>query len=116
MSLLSNLIGVADQLTRSFGLQADVVYHPYASSDGAGKRFYGDAVPRKALYTRKQRLVKTFSGEMSVSTAQLVFLDPTVINQFDKIVLPDGTTQPIIGTDGFVDASNGAVLTEIYLG
>ena len=71
--------------------------------------------------------VRTFSGEMAVSNAQVVFLTPTQINEFDKIVVPNGgyidgseeardAAQPIIGTDAFVDASNGPILTEIYLG
>jgi hypothetical protein len=116
MGLLSNLVSLADNLTRSFDLQASIVHHPYSYSDGAGRRLYATAVARRALYTRNIKRVTTFAGEEAVSTAQVVFLDPTVINEFDKIVLPDGTTQPIIGTSAFVDASNGPVLTEIFLG
>lgn len=127
MSLLSNLVGLADNLTQSFGLQADVLYYKYLSSDGAGKRSYAPVVARKALYIRRMKQVRTFSGEMAVSNAQVVFLTPTQINEFDKIVVPNGgyidgseeardAAQPIIGTDAFVDASNGPILTEIYLG
>jgi hypothetical protein len=105
MTLLSGLIALADNLTQNFGLQADVVYHRYVSSNGAGKRSYEAPVTRKAIYTRTVKQVRTFSGEMAVSNAQIVFLDATVINEFDMIVLPDGTTQPIIGTDAFVDST-----------
>lgn len=116
MSLLSNLIGLANNLTQNFGLQADVTYYAYLGADGAGARSYAAPVSRKAIVTKGNKLVSTFAGEMATSTTQIVFLDPTVVSQFDKIVLPDGTTQPILSLNGFVDASNGAVLTEINLG
>jgi len=127
MSLLGNLVALADSLTQNFGLQADVLYYAFLSQDGAGKRSYAPAVARKAIYVRKMKQVRTFSGEMAVSNAQVTFLTPAVINEFDRIVTPVGGTldgseeardsaQPILGTDGFVDASNGVVLTEIYLG
>jgi hypothetical protein len=127
MSLLSGLIGLADTLTQSFGLQADVLYYQFLAQDGAGKRSYAPAVARRAIYTRKIKQVRTFSGEISVSSAQVAFLDPTMVGEFDKIVTPANgvldtsdaardSAQPIIGTDAFVDGSNGPVLTEIFLG
>jgi hypothetical protein len=127
MSFLGNMVALADSLTQSFALQADVIYYAYASADGAGKPVYALPVVRRALYTRKMKQVRTFSGEMAMSTAQVVFLTPTVINEFDKIVTPVGgmldhsaaardAAQPILGTDAFVDASNAPILTEIYLG
>ncbi len=127
MSLLSELIGVANDLTQQFGLQADVLFYRFTYADGAGKRYYAAAVARTAIYTRKMKQVRTFAGEIAVSNAQIAFIDPTVVGEFDKIVTPVGgvldaseqardAAQPIIGTDGFVDGSNGVVLTEIYLG
>jgi len=127
LSLLSNLVAVADGLTQSFGLQADVLYYRYMHSDGAGKRFYEAGVARKAIFTQKIKQVRRFDGEIGVSNAQVVFLDTTVVNPFDKIVTPvggvlDGSSvardnaQPIIATDAFTDASNSGVLTEIFLG
>lgn len=127
MSLLGDLIGIADDLTQQFGLQADVLFYRFQYADGAGKRYYAAAVARKAIYTRKMKQVRTFSGDMGVSNAQIAFIDPTVVGEFDKIVTPVGgvldaseqardAAQPIIGYDGFVDGSNGAVLSEIYLG
>jgi len=116
MSLLGGLVAVANSLTQSLGLQADVTYRRYLHSDGAGKRFYEAGVVRRAIYMRDVKKVMTFSGELAVSNAQVVFLDPTIINEFDEIVLPSGMTQPIIGTSAFVDVSNGPILTEIFLG
>lgn len=117
MSLLSDLIGLANDLTQQFGLQAtNITYYAFDHVSGSGQKFYKPAVVRSAIYTRKQKEVRTVTGELSVSSAQVVFLDPTPVDVRDKIVLPDGTTQPIIALEGFVDASNGAVLTEISLG
>ena len=127
MTLLGDLIGVANDLTKQFGLQADVLFYRFTYADGAGKRYYDAAVPRTAVYTRKMKQVRTFSGEFGVSNAQIAFIDPTVVGEFDKIVVPVGgvldtseaardAAQPIIGWDGFVDGSNSAVLSEIYLG
>lgn len=128
MSLLGNLVGLANNLTQSFGLQADVVYHQYIGDvGGSGDRQYATAVLRKAIVTRKQKLVRKFDGTEGISNAQIVFLDPTEISEFDKIVMPvngvvdvsadaRAAAQPIIGTDAFVDGSNGPILTEIYLG
>lgn len=127
MSFLGNMIGLADTLTKNFGLQADVVYWPYLSSDGAGKASYGPPTARMALVTRNQKVVRRADGTEAVSQAQVVFIDPTVVGEFDKIVLPVGgvldatdaardAAQPILATGAYVDASNGAVLTEIFLG
>lgn len=119
MSLLSNLVGLASSLTVQFGLQADITYRVFVHSDGAGGRHYDseEGTVRKALYIRKQKYVRTFSGEMAVSGAQVVLLDPQVVNEFDLIKLPNTTEwQSILGTDAFVDASNGPILTEIFLG
>lgn len=115
MSLLGDLIGVADQLTQDLGLQADVTYYAFLSADGAGKRNYAAPVPLKAIVDQKQRVVRDKEGEQVVSLAYLAFLRPMTLNEFDKIVLPDGSTGPIIVTDGFVDASNAGVLKEVYL-
>lgn len=127
MSLLSNLVGLANNLTQSFGLQADVLYYQFLAEDGAGKRSYAAAVARKAIFTKKIKQVRKFDGEIGVSNAQIAFLDPTPISEFDLIVTPSNgvldtsdaardSAQPIIGTDAFVDGSNGAILTEIFLG
>lgn len=108
-------VDLANRLTTD--LQATVTHKVFVSSGGAGKSVYTD-VPRKALVTRKQRLVRSSSGDMSMSQAQVVFLDPgVVVKELDKIVLPDGTSGPILNTDGFVDAGTGKpILTQVYLG
>lgn len=127
MSLLAGLVAVANSVTQSLGLQASVLHYAFVSADGAGKVSYAAAVERTAIVTEKQKLVRTFSGEMAVSNASVVFLDPSAVGEFDKIVLPvngvlDISTtardnaQPLIATDAFIDDTNAAILTEIYIG
>lgn len=121
MSLISSMVALADSLTQSFGLQADIQYWAYVSSNGAGKVTYsppypGAGVVVKAIVDKRQRMVKTASGELVQSQASVTFLRPTTINLFDRIVLPDGTTGPILNTGAFMDGSNAGILTEVYLG
>jgi hypothetical protein len=109
-------VAIANQLTAD--LQPNVSHEAYVSSDGAGRRVYSPAVSRPALVIRKQKLVRSATGEMVMSQAQITILDPAVvINELDKFTLPDNTSGPIIATDGFVDRLTGhPILTEIYLG
>jgi hypothetical protein len=116
MSLVSSLVALADTLTTSFGLKADVTYQAVLNSAGAGKKSYADAVVLKALVNRKPKMVKSASGELTMASAQVTFLTPIVIDLWDKITLPDGLTGPILSTEGFVDGSNGNILTTVYLG
>ena len=53
-----------------------------------------------------------------MSQAEVTFLDPgVVVNELDIIILPDGTSGPIINSAGFVDAQTGhPILTQVYLG
>lgn len=126
-SLVAKLMPLAESLTRKFELQADVALWVYAGSDGAGKSFYAAVVTRKAILTRTNRQVRTFSGDLDVSSAQVAFLTPTEVGRFDKIVTPVNgvldtsaaardAAQPILGTAAFIDASNTPNLTEIFLG
>lgn len=116
MTLLSSAVALANNVTQKLGLQADVTHYPFLSEDGEGKRNFSSAVPRKAIVNRKQKMVRTSDGQLVMCQAYLAFLDPTVVTLLDKIVLPDGFTGPILATEGFVDGSDGVILSEIYLG
>lgn len=109
-------IKTADALTKD--LQAIVTYEEYLSTNGAGKKLY--AAPRQvpAIVDWKQKQVRTTTGALSVSRASVLFLDPTIIlDEQDKITLPDGSTGPIIDMGGFIDRGTGhPVATEAFLG
>ena len=117
MSLLPGLIAVADNITKNLGLQADVAHHILVlpvSGDG-DKDF--TVVNRKAIVEKKRRVLQTLSGQLIQTQAKITFLSASiVIGPYDKLVLADGTTGPILTNEGFVDDGNAQILTEVFLG
>lgn len=127
MSLLDvvrSAVKIADQVTKP--LQATVAYSRFTGSDGYGTPIYAGAVSLRAIVDWKQRQARTSTGILSVSRASVTFLDVAAlvtatsgvgIGDEDKIVLPDGTTGPILDMSGFVDAGTGEpVATEVLIG
>lgn len=132
MSLLTTLrsaIKTADKVTKP--LQPTVEYRRYVSSDGFGDKIYdppigSPASTPRAIVDWKQKQVRTATGVLSVSRASVMFLDIAElvamtegagIGDNDLIVLPDGTTGPILDMAGFIDADTGVPLaTEVFLG
>lgn len=127
MSLLDVVrsgVKIADGITKP--LQPSVTYYRYVSSAGDGAETYASGVSLRAIVEWKQRQVRTSNGVMSVSSSSVMFLDTAAlvtatggegVNDHDKIVLPDGTTGPILALDGFTDAGTGhPVATTVYLG
>lgn len=111
--------GVAVANTLTVDLQANVSHRSAIGlPDGDGDVPLGPVVLRPAIVIRKQKLIRTLSGQEIISTASVVFLDPAVIiNELDEVTLPDGTTAPIRATSGFVDRVTGhPILTEAFLG
>jgi hypothetical protein len=132
MSLLDvvrSVVKIADQVTKP--LQAVVSFRHYVSSDYTGAKIYSpdEALPAaqlRAVVDWKQRQLRTKEGILSVSRASVMFLDTAAlvaatggegVDDLDQIVLPDGTTGPILDMSGFVDAGTGhPIATEVYLG
>jgi hypothetical protein len=117
MSLIGQLVALGNQLTQSLGAAATVTYIAAATTDGAGKEI-APSVPRQrpAIVNKSQKVIKTASGELVMSTAYVAFLDPAPVSEYDKIILPDGSTGPILQVTAFFDGSNGPILSEVYLG
>ena len=120
MSLLDVIRGgvaIANRVTAP--LQA-LVSHAAASlsTDGYSTRTWAAPVMRPAIIDWKQAQVRTLAGELTVSRATITFLDPTVdIDEYDRLILPDGTTGPILDMSGFIDAGTGQpVCTTVFLG
>lgn len=132
MSLLDVLragVKIADGVTKP--LQATVSFWHFVSSDGEGTKTYVPArtapgAQLKAVVDWTQKSIRTMTGELSVSRASVMFLDIAALNAAtggegvdddDVIVLPDGTTGPILDMKGFIDAVTGhPVVTEVFLG
>ncbi len=87
---------------------------------------YPTSVELPAVVDWKQKQVRTLEGVLSVSRASVLFLDVAKvaaatagqgISDHDIIILPDGTTGPILDMAGFIDAgTEQPIATEVYLG
>lgn len=127
MSLLDvvrSAVATANTVTKP--LQATVTFSRYTGSDEYGTQTYAASVSLKAIVDWKQKQLRTATGILSVSRASVMFLDIAAlvaatggagVSDEDKIVLPDGTTGPILDMRGFIDAGTGhPIATEVYLG
>lgn len=118
MGLLEDAIGIANDITLSLGLQATVTHEYCTSEAGAGARTFLPAVVRNAVVTLKQQMVKNSDGQMVMSQAKIVLLDPTVqVTLLDRFTLPDGTFGPVLALEGFVQqGATRPLLTQVWLG
>lgn len=127
MSLLDTVrsaVKIADGITKP--LQPTVKYYKaVVDTTGYGAYTHPSFVSLPAIVEWKQQQVRTREGILSTSRSKVMFLDlPKLfsvtggnIGDHDKIVLPDGTTGPILALDGFMDAGNGqAIPTTVYIG
>lgn len=114
-SIIRSAVATADAVTKD--LQPEVLHKEWVSQTDAGVHTYKSSVKRRALVDMKQRQVRTLEGQLVTSHAYIAFLTPVSIGRNDAIILPDGTTGPIINTTGFVDPATGrGYVTEVYLG
>jgi hypothetical protein len=127
MSLLDTIRGavkIADNVTKP--LQATVSFKHWTGTDPFGVPTYSTAVPLLAIVDWARKLVRTPSGDLSVTRATVTFLDVvklaaatgvTGIQNEDSITLPDGDTGPILDISGFIDAgTTQPIATEVMLG
>lgn len=129
LDIVRSAVKIADDVTKP--LQPSVQFRHYVSSDGYGNRVYDPPVSSPALELRaivdwKQKQLRTTEGILSVSRAMVMFLDIKAlvaatagegVDDLDMIILPDGTTGPILDMAGFIDAGTGhPVATEVFLG
>lgn len=129
LGVLRDAVKIADSQTKA--IQATVQFRHYVSSSDEGDAIYNPPVGQPALELKaivdwKQKHLRTMEGQLSVSRASVTFLDPAAvaaatgnegIDDNDIIILPDGTTGPILDMSGFIDAGTGQPLaTEVFLG
>ena len=109
--------GIATANTVTDALQATVTHKAYSSDDGYGKPTYATGVERKAIVERRQKVVRTETGEEKLSLARLLFLVPVTVKERDAFTLPDGSTMPILRITGPVDpTTNAEFVVEVELG
>jgi hypothetical protein len=114
-TIVKKAVSIADSVTKS--LQGVVIHAPWIGQDGDGTARYGPSHRYKAIIDLKEIQRHTPSGQLVLTTASILFLQPLPpngaagrtepIDPRDKLVLPDGTTGPIVIAAGFVDAGTG---------
>jgi len=115
---------IANKVTKD--AQPFVTYKKAVKDDSYSGWSYPSEVKLQAIVDWRQKQVRTLEGVLSVSRAAVTFLDIEAlktatngegIDDHDIIILPDGTTGPILDMAGFIDAETGLPLaTEVYLG
>ena len=114
-TIIQNSLSVANVVTAS--LQATITHAAYSSDDGYGKPTYSAGVERQAIVERRQKYVRTNTGEEKLSQARLTFLYPVTIGEQDKIALPDSSEMPILRITGVIDPETSAeYAVELELG
>src|SRR5665213_1414186 len=119
MALLDALtagVAVAHQILNSGKLEGTVMFAHCIGSDAYGP-IYAAPVPLLCVIDQTQKQVRDKSGVLSVSSAQLQFLNPaditavTVpdgrIRDIDLITLPDGSSSAIMSVGGYVNGVTG---------
>lgn len=115
-------VAIADRVTSS--LQAEVTHEPWIGKDKYGKPLFDNPVRRMAIIDRR---MSSIGGQQIVTSATVSFLYPITpngatgrqepIDVRDKITLPNGWTQPIVGVNGMIDPLTGMpYLYEVSLG
>ena len=117
-------VKTADKVTKS--LQCEVSFERCTEDNGYGTSLYDTPTLLRAIVDWKQKQVRTSTGILSVTRASVLFLDVAAvaaatggrgIDDHDRIILPDGTTGPILDMSGFIDAGTGQpIATEVWLG
>lgn len=123
-------VALADSITQD--LQGTIGYRAWVGQDGLGEPIYvppigSAAVSVKAIVDKKQQMIRTSDGREVMSKTYVALLRPMTANgtpgrtepidERDMIVLPDGTTGPILNIGGFIDGGSGfPYFHEIFLG
>lgn len=113
-TIVANGIGTIKSVTAS--LQAAVVHRHVTARNIEGTPTE-TSTTRSAIVEKKQRLVKTASGQMEMSVATITFLEPVAVALDDTFTLSDGTNGQPLNTSGlFNEDTDLTFLTQVYLG
>lgn len=97
--------------------QVSVTVTKAASTDGGGDVTPGTVFHWDAVVDWNAHRVRTTEGVDTMSRATIQFVEPHPIDDDDSIVLPDGTTGPILDMRGVVDPATGIpYVTTVLLG
>lgn len=125
--IVRNAVATAHSVTRD--LQADVTLYQWTGADETEAPTFGSGRTFPALVENKKRLIRTSSEKTIHARAKVTFLAlPSAngaanrrepIDPRDKIVLPDGTTGPVLDIQDLTDPQSNigaGYLLEVWLG
>ena len=79
-----------------------------AGADEHGQPTYGTATTIKCRISYKQKMVRTVTGEERVSNATIYCEGDPGIDPKDRVIMPDGSTPPILKAGTFKDETGSA--------
>lgn len=94
-------------------MQDEVTIAPRTGVDAYGMPVYGVATVYPCRVTEAPIQIRTASGEVTVSTAQVVLGQVANVAPHDQITLPDGTTPRILRLSTYHN-ENGPAFTKIW--
>lgn len=118
-------VALANSLTST--LQVTIMHTPWIGVDANNVAQYGTPVARQAIVEYKLDSREKVYGEENLQSCTITFLNPIAANGAanrdepidprDRMVLPDGTSGPLISVKGIVDPStNKPYLYQVILG
>lgn len=105
-ALVRRLVGTTGKITDSLKVEIKH-YRAKGMSDTGSSSIIPRYTIRKGFWETKQVLVRTEKGDETKSMDILTFTEPFEIDREDQLVLPDGTSQPILDIGGFADKKTG---------
>lgn len=108
-------VALANSMTAS--LQPTVQHYVRTGQDGYGKPTYAAPVNVPAVVDKDERYVQNAQGQTVLTRHRVTFVRPIIIKSTDKLVLPDGSTGPILSIGGVVDPDTDRPFSsEVLLG
>jgi hypothetical protein len=93
-----------------------VTLKPYISKNAHHVVTYGTASTPSCRYAKKSKVVQGQGGKELLTIAWVQFPTETVVHEKDQIILPDGTTGPVVLVVSINDHVETPVCVDVYLG
>lgn len=111
-TLIHNLVSKAR--TTLIGLACDVTHKTILSKDGYGKIKWSTGTVLKAFASKEQKRIVVSDGREVVSGFQLIIPENFSISVADQIIMPDGSTPPILKVSAALDDFGQPYASEVY--
>lgn len=131
MSLFADVVAICNDVAEGLGVEVDVTVKAWIAQDRLGGPTYAAPASYRALVIQQRKQVyDSLSATMVWTKAYVAFLFPVPettptpphvrqnpIDPRDLVILPDGTTGPIVLSGGLLDGETSKPLyNEVYLG